>query len=110
MYTQLSVTVLPRTGASLTTTPADVANGNSFLCNRDLLCSFFSVSGGTVTIRNASYIDGTPATGVAVSDRILTLPVATPFLWVCPPNIYNQLDGLVHVDYGQATSVAIYQI
>jgi hypothetical protein len=110
MYTQLSVTVLPRNGASLITTAGDVANGNSFVCNTDLLCSFFSASGGTVTVHNATYLDGDSSTGIHVSDRVLTLPVATPFLWVCPANIYNQSDGMVHIDYGQTTSVSIYQI
>lgn len=111
--TALTVRNLPRNGANLVTEAADQGNGNyvPFAGPGTLLLSFFSVSGGSVTIASPDYIDGEQgAGGLKVPDRVLTLTPATVFLWTCPMALYSQL-GLdqVFIDVAQATSIAVYQ-
>lgn len=111
--TALTVRNLPRGGANLVTEPSDQVNGNYFQFSGavTLLLSFFSVSGGSVTIASPVYVDGDQdAGGLKVPDRVLILPPATVFLWTCPVSLYSQF-GLnqVFIDAAQPTSIAVYQ-
>lgn len=108
--TALTVVMLTGEGASLVTEAADVENGNSCVPSGPTLISFYAPGGGTVTIRNPRYDQGDAADGLKVPDRILTLPPATVWLWVCPQAYYEQADGLVWLDFGQPTSVAAYAV
>jgi hypothetical protein len=108
--TLLTPIVLGRDGAALATTSADLANGNAFRMPQtavpEVLCSFFCVTGGTVTLRANATLDF----DLAVPDRVLSLPPATVYLWICQGSPYIQSDGAVWLDCSATTSVALYVI
>lgn len=108
--TPLTIRTITGDGNALVTEAADTVNGNSYVSGANTLLSFFAFGGGTVTIINPQYAQGDSSDGLKVPDRVLTLPAGVPFLWVCPMSYYDQPSGLVHIDYGQATSVAVYTL
>lgn len=111
--TQLAVQMLPRGGAALATVSADLGNGNNFPFPTgeplaelpEVLCSFFAAAGGTVTVASNQSVDG-----LTLPSRVLTLPPATVYLWICDGPPHLQSDGSVWLDFSAATSVALYQI
>lgn len=107
--TPLTINMITRRGAALVAEPADTLNGNSLACAVPLLVSFSSPNGGTVTIRNPGFFDGLVTDGLKIPDRIITLPIATLFLWGCAPGPYSQPDGFVYLDFAQPTNVSVYQ-
>jgi hypothetical protein len=118
MRTELSLQILPRSGASLLTSPADDLNGNFVtvpgIASGVILFSFHKsgIVGVTVTIKTNASKDGGLVSGLIVPNRVLTTIANVPFLWVCPlfgaDAIYSQDDGTILIDYSAPCSAAAY--
>lgn len=97
-----------RSGLATSLAAADAANGMYFPNNGSCYLHVKNAGGGacTVTISNAPNIG---PDGLAVTARTVVVPATTgdskigPF----PPNVYNQADGSVYVDFSTATGVTV---
>lgn len=104
--TDLTPQQIGRTGLAPSYVSADGANQNAFLNDGR---TFLHVKNGggssiTVTIDTPITVDGVLAVGnLAVGVTNGQERIIGPF----PPNIYNQTDGKVYVDWSAVTSVTV---
>lgn len=101
--TDIAVQQIVRTGLEATYAAVDAANGNAF--PNDGRCFLVVVNGAGAPINVTISTPGT-VDGLAVADLVVAVTNAEkreigPF----PPNIYNQADGKVYVDYSSGVTI-----
>jgi hypothetical protein len=101
----LTVQQISRSALTPTYTAANASGGNS-IPNNDGQIFVIVKTGGTGCVVTAQ----TPGTvdGLAVADRTWTIGTsAERHIGPFPPNVYNQADGSVYLDFDSVTSVTL---
>lgn len=105
MRTPLSITEATNHGAILSLSPVDIINGNSFINDGHTVLGIFNPD-PSVTLSVTIEVGGMVDTDIELGNRIYSVPpLATLVIGRLQPELYNQLDRAIWIDFSIATAL-----